>query len=118
MKVVVGEHKLTIVPRSLFNVDGSILYGAKNKSEVVTKLLNATKVLEKMPCHPKCAVIDYMGLVNEINPKPRSIKTGDDLANEFLQKLDLKTQGSTLVITTFDMYGSLSHTEREEDEEI
>ena len=91
-----------------------------NKSEAVTELLNATctEVLEKMPCHPKCAVIDCMWLVNEINPKPRSVKTGDDLANEFLRKLDLKTQGATLVITAFDMYGSVSHMEREEEEEI
>ena len=35
MKKVVGEHELTIVPRSLFNVDGSLLVGAKNKSEAV-----------------------------------------------------------------------------------
>ena len=100
---VVEEHELTIVPRSLFNVDGCLLDGAKIKSEAVTEVLNAicTKVLEKMPCHPKCAVIDCMRLVNEINPKPRSVKTGDDLANEFLRKLDLKTQGATLVITGF-----------------
>ena len=97
------------------DVDGSLLDGAKNISEAVTEVLNATctEVLEKMPC----AVIDCMRLVIEINPKPRSVETGDDLANEFLQKLDLKTQDATLVITAFDMYVSLCHTEREEEEE-
>ena len=89
----------------------ALLDGAKSKSEAVTEVLNAicTEFLKKMSCHPKCAVIDCMWLVNEINPKPRSVKTGDDLANEFLRKLDLKTQGATLAIPTFDMYGSLSH---------
>ena len=33
-----------------------------------------TEVLEKMQCHPKCAVIDCMRLVNEINPKPQVLK--------------------------------------------
>ena len=59
-----------------------------------------------------------MRLVNEINPRPRSVKTGDELAHKFLRKLDLKTQGATLVMTAFDMYGSLGHMEREEEEEI
>ena len=36
MKEVVGDHELTIVPRALFNVDGSLLDGAKNKSDAVS----------------------------------------------------------------------------------
>ena len=46
---VVGEHELTIVPPSLFNVNGSLLDVAENKSEAVTEVLNVARSLRK--CH-------------------------------------------------------------------
>ena len=72
---VVGEHELTIVPVYLMLM--ALLDGAKNKSKAVTEVLNATctEVLEKMPCHPKCAVIDCMQLVYEINHKVLKLET-------------------------------------------
>lgn len=40
-----------------------------------------------MPYQAKCCVIDLMQIINEMNPKPRNIKTGRDLAMDLTARL-------------------------------
>jgi len=110
MKEVIGEFELTTTPRSLFNPDGSLLNGSVNKADAVTEVLDKfqVKVHETMPSQAKCCVIDSMRIINEMNPKPRIIKTGRDLAMEFNRKVDQKALDSNLLVIVFDIY-VLSH---------
>ena len=107
MKEVVGDHELTIVPRALFNVDGSLLDSAVKKSDAVTEVLDNVHahILEDMPIQPKCA-IDSMRVVNEINKKTCIMKTGNDLADEFNRRIDTKSRGAGVVVVAFDLYDS------------
>ena len=105
MKEVVGDHE---VPRALFNVDGSLLDGTVKKSDAVTEILDNlhAHILENMPIQPKCAIIDSMRVVNEINQKTCIIKTGNDLADEFNRRIDTKSRGAGVVVVAFDLYDS------------
>ena len=45
-----------------------------------------------------------MHIVNKINPKPAWIKTGDDLAKEFTNHIDIRSQNASRVVIVFDTY--------------
>ena len=75
-------------PKSLFSSDGSLLDGSKSKSDAVTEILKATEVesTDQTANKPDCVVFDAMRVLNEMNTK--RFKTGKDLSNEFLRRID------------------------------
>ena len=44
MEVIVGDYELTVLPKSLFASDGSLLDGSKSKSDAVTEVMKAALV--------------------------------------------------------------------------
>ena len=82
MEKVIGNHELTVVPRSLMELSGKLLDGGKGKSALVKmtlKYTNCPKLHAVDSIH--CLAIDGMFLLHEMKPKPNWIKTGADLAN-------------------------------------
>ena len=69
MEVIVGDYELTVLPKSLFASDGSLLDGSKSKSDAVTEVMKAAEVEpnEQLPLNPDCIVFNAMKLLNEIN---------------------------------------------------
>ena len=57
MRVVVGDYKLSVFPKSLFSSDGSLLDGSKLKSDAVTEVMKAAEVEpnESLPMKLDCA---------------------------------------------------------------
>ena len=53
-------------------------------------------------------VIDAVHVVNKINPKPAWINTGDDLAKEFTNHIDIRSQNASTVVIVFDTYRDVS----------
>ena len=39
MKVIVGDYKLTVLPKGLYASDGSLLDGSKSKSDAATEVM-------------------------------------------------------------------------------
>ena len=104
MKVIVGDYELTVFPKSLFTSDGSLLDGSKSKSDAVTEVMKAAEVEpnEQLPLNPDCVVFDAMRLLNEMNTK--KFKTGNDLLNEFLRRIDVISSNAQIRIVSFDTY--------------
>ena len=104
MRVVVGEFELTLFPKSLFSSDGSLLDGSKSKSDAVTEVMKAAEVElnESLPMKPDCAVFDAMRLLNEMNTK--NFKTGKDLLEEFLRRIDTISSNAQIRIVAFYTY--------------
>ena len=52
--------------------------------------------------NPDCVVFDAMRLLNEMNTK--KFKTGNDLLNEFLRRIDVISSNAQIRIVSFDTY--------------
>ena len=63
---------------------------------------------ESIQADLKTHVIDAINVVNTIVPKPSWIETGDDLAKEFLRRVDKRCPGAEVVATAFDTYRDVS----------
>ena len=55
-----------------------------------------------------CVVIYAMYVVNTIVPKPSWVETGNDLAKEFLTRIDERCKDAKTVAIAFDTYRELS----------
>ena len=113
MKIVVGDYELMTVPRSLMKPDGTLLSGHVGKADLVKEVLKEfcvtpAETLNLCPDDTIVVVIDAMHIVNKINPKPVWIKTGDDLAKEFTNHIDIRSQNASTVMIVFDTYRDLS----------
>ena len=104
MTIVIGNHELTSVPRSLMNNQGHLIPGAKGKAELVAKVIGHTKVQYMTDISAECIAIDAMYLLNQISPILKYVKTGKDLANEFCKRVEKLTMNASLVIVAFDNY--------------
>ena len=95
---------MTVYPKSLFTSDGSLLDGGISKSDAVTEVMKAAEVEpnEQLPLNPDCVVFDAMRLLNEMNTK--KFKTGNDLLNEFLRRIDVISSNAQIRIVSFDTY--------------
>ena len=113
MKIVVGDYELMTVPRSLMKPDGTLLSGHVGKADLVKDVLKEfcvtpAETLNLCPDDTILVVIDTMHIVNKINPKPAWIKIGDDLAKEFTNHINIRSQNSSTVVIVFDTYRDLS----------
>ena len=111
MRIVVGDYELMTVPRSLMTGDGKLIPGHPGKSELLHELMRECEVLptEAVRIEPQTqVVIDAMYAVNTIMLKPSWIVTGDDLASEFLKRIDAISQNSEAVAIAFDTYRDVS----------
>ena len=95
MRVIIGDYELTMVPKSLFSSDGSLLDGSKSKSDAVAEVLKVTEVepTDQIANKPDCVVFDAMRVLNEMSTK--RFKTGKDLSNEFLHRIDSISSDAT-----------------------
>ena len=95
---------MSVFPKSLFSSDGSLLDGSKSKSDAVTEVMKAAEVdpNESLPMKPDCAVFDAMRLLNEMNTN--NFKTGKDLLEEFLRRIDTISSNAQIRIVAFDTY--------------
>ena len=91
-------------PKSLVSSDGFLLDGSKSKSDAVKKILKAAEIepSDQLPTRPDCVVIDAMRVLNEMSTK--HFKTGKDLSNEFLHRIDAISLNAGLQIIAFDTY--------------
>ena len=108
MKIVVGDYELMIVPRSL-KPDGTLLSGHVGKADLVKEVLKKfcvtpVETLNLCPDDKMCVVIDAMYVGDKINPKPVWTKTGDDLAKESTNHIDIRSQNASTVVIVFDTY--------------
>ena len=111
MRTVIGEHKLTNVSLSLFNLDGSLIKSGVGKSSAVDEVLKLvnTKPLTQVPHDfPVSYVIDGMSIVNKLNLKPIRLKRAADLAAAFNMSIDTHKNDATVVIVTFDCFIEIS----------
>ena len=111
MRTVIGEHKLTNVSLSLFNLDGSLIKSGVGKSSAVDEILKLvnTKPLTQVPHDfPVSYVIDGMSIVNKLNLKPIRLKRAADLAAAFNMSIDTHKNDATVVIVTLDCYIEIS----------
>ena len=111
MQIVVGDYELMAVPRSLMTPDGELISGHTGKAELTKEVMNKCDVTftEIVKTDPQtCVVIDAMYVVNTIVPKPTWVETGDDLANEFLSRIDDRCENAETVAFAFDSYRGIS----------
>ena len=94
--------------QSLFSSAGSLLDGGKSKSDAVTEILKATEFesSDQLLNRPDCVVFDTMRVLNEMSAK--RFKTGKDLINEFLHRIDAISLNAGLQIVVFDTYSETS----------
>ena len=104
MKDIIENYELNVFPKSLFSSDGSLLDGSKSKSDAVTEILKAAEIepSDQLPTRPDCVVFDAMRVLNEMSTK--RLKTGKDLSNEFLRRIDAISSNAGLQIIAFDTY--------------
>ena len=104
MRVIIGDYELTMVPKSLFSSDGFLLNGSKSKSYAVAEILKVTEVepTDQIANKPDCVVFDAMRMLNEMSTK--RFKTGKDLSNEFVRRIDSISSDAGLQIVAFDTY--------------
>ena len=93
--------------------DSTLLTGHIGEADLVKEILKEfcvtpAKTLNLWPDDKICVVIDAMHIVNKINPKPAWIKTGDDLAKEFRNHIDIRSQNASAVVIVFDTYHDVS----------
>ena len=102
MRVIIGDYELTVVPKCLFSSDGSLLDGSKSKSDAVAEILKVTEVepTDQIANKTDFVVFDAMRVLNEMSTK--WFKTGKDLSNEFLRRIDSISSDAGLQIVVFD----------------
>ena len=111
MSRVVGDYELMHVPGSLMTPDGTLISGHTGKSDLVKEVMRSCKVATMLDLPSDditCIVIDAMYVVNTITPKPAWIETGEDLAKEFLNRIDERSRNATTVAIDFDTYKDVS----------
>ena len=98
--------ELTVYPKSLFSLDGSLLDGSKSKSDAVNELLKYTEYepSDNPPSNPDSVVIDAMRVLNEMSTK--RFKTGKDLVNDFLRRIEVISLNARLQTVVFDTYSA------------
>ena len=104
MKQLVGNYELTVTPPSLFRHDGTLYDGFQGKSKLVGKILEYTRHESSTYLNADCVVIDAMFLLNQMNPKPTTVRNGNDLAAEFLNRVYQISSTSSFVVIVFDQY--------------
>ena len=87
-----GEFELSVIPRSLFTVDGC-LHKTTDKSVVASQLRkfyndeNSCNESINDPSEEKVIIFDGMAIVNKINIKKSKIKTCADFAEVFVERI-------------------------------
>ena len=64
--------------------------------------MKAAEVEPNEQLSPDCVVFDAMRLLNEMNTK--KFKTGNDLLNEFLRRIDVISSNAQIRIVSFETY--------------
>ena len=69
---------------------GKLIDGHTGKAELQHEIMNVCglSLKDNIQTESEVHVIDAMYVVNTIVPKPSWIETGEDLANEFLKRVD------------------------------
>ena len=96
--------ELTVTPHSFFRHDGTLLDGFQGKSKLVVKILEYVSHEPSAYLNADCVVIDAMFLLNQMNPKPATVKIGKDLAAEFLNLIFQISSISSVFNIVFDQY--------------
>ena len=106
MKSIIGNFELTPIVHSLMKRDGTLLDGWEGKADLFSIVRNEAQVsvTEVPPCKYEAVAIDAMFVMNQISTKPVWIKTGNDLAKEFCNRVDQQTDGAEVVIIGFEWY--------------
>ena len=91
-------------PKNLLFSDGSLLDGSKSKSDALTEILKAAEIepSDQLRTRPDCVVFDAMRVLNKMSTK--RFKTGKDLSNKFLDRIDAISLNAGLQIIAFDTY--------------
>ena len=111
-----GKYEFSVVPRSMFRQDGSLLLGCdkasvmhqieelmgKKKENMETENLLPENLVPETS-HRKVIILDGMAVVNQIK-KTSQIKTCKDLAGAFIQKVLYESRGHEEVRMIFDRY--------------
>ena len=104
-----GEFELSVIPRSLFTVDGC-LHKTTDKSVVASQLRkfytdeNSCNESINDPSEEKVIIFDGMAIVNKINIKKSKIKTCADFAEVFVERILDESFGNDKVRVVFDRY--------------
>ncbi|MEW8548339.1 MAG: hypothetical protein AB2693_32955 [Candidatus Thiodiazotropha sp.] len=107
IKEAIGKFEFTTFPRSLFDGSGKLL-PVVNKSQLMSIVETYSDRQEetketKSEQEQKTCVIDGMALVQEMG-KPLWVSSCQDLADHFLERLEIKTQNYSEVHLIFDRY--------------
>ena len=94
--------------KSLFSSDRSLLNGSKLKSDAVTEILKAAEIepSDQLPNRQDCVVFDTMRVLNKMSAK--RFKTGKDLSNGLLHRINAISLNVGLQIVVFDTYSATS----------
>ena len=104
-----GELKLSLIPRSLFTVDGC-LHKTTDKSVVASELRkfytdeNSCNKIINDPSKEKVIIFNSMAIVKQINIKKSKIKTCADFAEVFIERILDESFGYDEVRVVFDHY--------------
>ena len=110
MKAIIGKYELTPVVHSLMKRDGTLLDGWEGKSDLAKTVLKEAGVtlVQQIPIISEVVAVDAMFVMNQISTKPIWVKSGDDLAKEFCDRVDKQSEGAEMVIVGFEWYSDLS----------
>ena len=110
MKAIIGKYELTPVVHSLMKRDGTLLDGWEGKSDLAKTVLKeaGVTVVQQIPIISEVVAVDAMFVMNQISTKPIWVKSGDDLAKEFCDRVDKQSEGAEMVIVGFEWYLDLS----------
>ena len=103
---IFGNHEFSVVPRSMFGVDGSLLLGA-DKSAILHQLEGLLTPAEDDAIDTNSAnmtvIFDGMAIVNQLK-KDSNIKTCQDLADKFVKNVSFASKDYQEIRMIFDKY--------------
>ena len=106
LKTTIGTYKFSVVPRSLMNIDGSLLSASSDKSKLLTHIIKyqVSNVQSFKVSADSIALIDAMLIVQCIDIKAWKVKTCEDIGNLFFNKITPLTKGFQKIHYVFDTY--------------
>lgn len=103
---IFGNHEFSVVPRSMFSADGSMLLGS-DKSTLLHQIEDMTPCREieatQSDTANKVGIFDGMALLNQMT-KDGDLKTCQDLADKFVKNVTYAYQKYKEIRVTFDKY--------------
>ena len=106
LKITIGTYELSVVPRSLMNIDVTLLSASSGKSKLLSHIIKyqVSNVQSFEVSAHSIDIIDAMVIVQSIDIKALKLTTCEDIGIFFFNKITSLTKGFQQIHIVFDIY--------------